>query len=64
MKPNQCIELHDWVTCSGGLPLGSSGSTSITDLDLEVLLECEMDVSEGNCDYNITSVSRDVIMIK
>ncbi|GBP60675.1 Biotin--protein ligase [Eumeta japonica] len=53
MKPNQCIDLHDWVSCAGGLPLGSTGLTPIQEFDLSILLECEMEPSEESCDYNI-----------
>lgn len=46
MKPMQCIEIGDWVSCAGGLPLGSNESSPITELDVEVLFECEMDPHE------------------
>lgn len=55
MTPNQCIELHDWVSCSGGMPLGSNGQPSLGELDLEVLLECDMEQSQGS-ENNITPV--------
>lgn len=53
MKPNQCIELYDWISCSGGMPLGGSNQDSVGKLDLEILLECEMEQSSGS-DNNIT----------
>ncbi|XP_053615602.1 biotin--protein ligase isoform X2 [Plodia interpunctella] len=44
MKPTQCIEIGDWVACSGGMPLGSGDTESPdTDMDVEVLFECEME---------------------
>ncbi|CAH1636078.1 unnamed protein product [Spodoptera littoralis] len=43
MKPTQLIEINDWVTCANGLPLGSSDQSPITDLDVDVLFECEME---------------------
>ncbi|KAJ2954764.1 hypothetical protein O0L34_g3067 [Tuta absoluta] len=48
MKPTQCIEISDWVSCSGGLPLGSSDTSPVTDLDVDILFECEMDPHEGS----------------
>ncbi|XP_075984632.1 holocarboxylase synthetase-like protein isoform X2 [Anticarsia gemmatalis] len=48
MKPTQCIEINDWVSCAGGLPLGSSDQSPITDLDVDVLFECEMDPHENS----------------
>ncbi|KAJ0172196.1 hypothetical protein K1T71_012169 [Dendrolimus kikuchii] len=48
MKPTQCIEISDWVSCAGGLPLGSSEQSPITDLDVEVLFECEMEPHDVN----------------
>lgn len=56
MKPTQCIEINDWVSCSGGLPLGSSEQSCVTDLDVDVLFECEMDPHE-NSGQDIISVS-------
>ncbi|CAB3238450.1 unnamed protein product [Arctia plantaginis] len=46
MKPTQCIEITDWVSCAGGLPLGSCEQSPITDLDVDILFECEMDPHE------------------
>ncbi|KAJ8709211.1 hypothetical protein PYW07_009037 [Mythimna separata] len=43
MKPTQMIEINDWVSCNNGLPLGSSDQSPITDLDVDVLFECEME---------------------
>ncbi|KAI5633383.1 biotin--protein ligase isoform X1 [Phthorimaea operculella] len=48
MKPTQCIEISDWVSCAGGLPLGSSETSPVTDLDVDILFECEMDPHEGS----------------
>ncbi|CAG4966213.1 unnamed protein product [Parnassius apollo] len=56
MKPTQCIEINDWVTCAGGLPLGSSDISPVTDLDVEVLLECEMEPHEGSSHHDIISL--------
>ncbi|CAH2095374.1 unnamed protein product [Euphydryas editha] len=53
MKPTQCIEINDWVSCAGGLPLGSENLTPISDLDLELLLECEMDPHEDSSQHDI-----------
>lgn len=50
MKPTQCIEISDWVSCSGGLPLGSSEQSLVTDLDVDLLFECEMDPHEASSD--------------
>lgn len=56
MKPTQCIEISDWVSCAGGLPLGSSEQSPITDLNVDVLFECEMDTHE-NTGQDIIKVS-------
>ncbi|KPJ10734.1 Biotin--protein ligase [Papilio machaon] len=56
MKPTQCIDIGDWVTCAGGLPLGSSDITPVTDLDVEVLFECEMEPHEGSSHHDIISL--------
>lgn len=48
MKPTQCIEITDWVSCAGGLPLGSGEQSPITDLDVDLLFECEMDPHEDS----------------
>ncbi|CAK1593943.1 unnamed protein product [Parnassius mnemosyne] len=56
MKPTQCIEINDWVTCAGGLPLGSSDISPVTDLDVEVLFECEMEPHEGSSHHDIISL--------
>lgn len=56
MKPTQCIEMNDWVSCAGGLPLGSSDQSPITDLDVDVLFECEMDPHEN--------VGQDIITVR
>ncbi|XP_048478124.1 biotin--protein ligase [Plutella xylostella] len=56
MKPNQCIELSDWVSCAGGLPLGSSDQSPVTDLDVDVLLECEMEPHEASSHDNIMAL--------
>lgn len=56
MKPTQCIEIADWVSCTGGLPLGSSDISPVTDLDVEVLFECEMEPHEGSSHHDIISV--------
>ncbi|KAL4716228.1 hypothetical protein ACJJTC_004722 [Scirpophaga incertulas] len=55
MKPMQCIEINDWVSCSGGLPLGCSDLSPMTDFDVEVLFECEMEPHEVSC-HNITTL--------
>lgn len=57
MKPVQCIEISDWVACSGGLPLGSSELSPVTDLDVDVLFECELDPHEKNQDVISVSIS-------
>ncbi|XP_026332395.1 biotin--protein ligase [Hyposmocoma kahamanoa] len=56
MKPTQCIEISDWVSCSGGLPLGSSDLSPVTDLDVEVLFECEMDPHEGSSNQDVINL--------
>ncbi|XP_045454587.1 biotin--protein ligase [Melitaea cinxia] len=56
MKPTQCIEINDWVSCTGGLPLGSEDTTPISDLDLELLLECEMDPHEDSSQHSIINL--------
>lgn len=56
MKPNQCIEISDWVSCSGGLPLGSSDISPLTDLDVEVLFECEMVPHEESSNEDVINV--------
>ncbi|XP_045538116.1 biotin--protein ligase isoform X2 [Papilio machaon] len=56
MKPTQCIDIGDWVTCAGGLPLGSSDISPVTDLDVEVLFECEMEPHEGSSHHDIISL--------
>ncbi|KPJ03516.1 Biotin--protein ligase [Papilio xuthus] len=56
MKPTQCIDVGDWVTCAGGLPLGSSDISPVTDLDVEVLFECEMEPHEGSSHHDIISL--------
>ncbi|XP_045504178.1 biotin--protein ligase isoform X1 [Colias croceus] len=56
MKPTQCIEISDWVSCAGGLPLGSNDTSEVTDVDLEVLFECEMDPHEESSHYDIISL--------
>lgn len=61
MKPTQCIEINDWVSCSGGLPLGSEDITPISDLDLELLLECEMDPHEDSSQHDIINVRTNYI---
>ncbi|XP_069361840.1 biotin--protein ligase isoform X1 [Maniola hyperantus] len=53
MKPTQCIEVTDWVSCAGGLPLGSGDSTVESDLNVEVLFECEMDPHEESSYHDI-----------
>ncbi|XP_062525390.1 biotin--protein ligase isoform X3 [Bombyx mori] len=55
MKPTQCIEISDWVTCSGGMPLGSSDQSPVTDLDVDILFECEMDPHEDSSP-NVTTL--------
>lgn len=57
MKPTQCIDIGDWVSCAGGLPLGTSDISPVTDVDIEVLFECEMDPHEESSFYDIMSVS-------
>ncbi|XP_060805939.1 biotin--protein ligase [Amyelois transitella] len=54
MKPTQCIEINDWVSCNGGLPLGSGEQCPITDMDVEVLFECEMEPHEASSHHDIT----------
>ncbi|XP_063832731.1 uncharacterized protein LOC135081876 [Ostrinia nubilalis] len=56
MKPTQCIEISDWVSCSGGLPLGSSEQSPVTDLDVDVLFECEMEPHEGSSQQDIITL--------
>ncbi|KOB77925.1 putative Biotin protein ligase [Operophtera brumata] len=56
MKPTQCIEVSDWVSCASGLPLGSSEQSPLTDLDVDVLFECEMDPHEGR-DQEVNTVT-------
>ncbi|CAH2054413.1 unnamed protein product, partial [Iphiclides podalirius] len=56
MKPTQCIEIDDWVSCVGGLPLGSCDSSPVTDLNVEVLFECEMEPHEGSSHHDIISL--------
>lgn len=56
MKPTQCIEVTDWVSCAGGLPLGSGDSTVESDLNVEVLFECEMDPHEESSYHDIVTV--------
>ncbi|XP_047511746.1 biotin--protein ligase isoform X2 [Pieris napi] len=56
MKPTQCIDIGDWVTCAGGLPLGTYDSSPVTDVDIEVLFECEMDPHEDSSFYDIMSL--------
>ncbi|XP_013147643.1 PREDICTED: biotin--protein ligase [Papilio polytes] len=56
MKPTQCIDVCDWVTCTGGLPLGSNDISPVTDLDVEVLFECEMEPHEGSSHHDIISL--------
>ncbi|XP_049884797.1 biotin--protein ligase [Pectinophora gossypiella] len=56
MKPTQCIEINDWVSCCGGLPLGSSDISPVTDLDVDVLFECEMDPHEVISHQEITNL--------
>lgn len=56
MKPTQCIEISDWVSCAGGLPLGSSEQSPVTDLDVDVLFECEMEPHEGSSHQDIITV--------
>ncbi|XP_061727921.1 uncharacterized protein LOC133533022 [Cydia pomonella] len=53
MKPAQCIEISDWVTCAGGLPLGSDEQSPITEFDVEVLLECEMEPHDLSANHLI-----------
>lgn len=57
MKPTQCIEISDWVSCSGGLPLGTSDLSPVTDLDVDVLFECEMDPHEGSSNQDVINVN-------
>lgn len=57
MKPTQCIEISDWVSCSGGLPLGSTDISPVADLDVEILFECEMDPHEGSSYQDVTHVN-------
>ncbi|KAM3961203.1 LOW QUALITY PROTEIN: holocarboxylase synthetase-like protein [Aphomia sociella] len=52
MKPTQRIEISDWVSC-WGLPLGSSEQSPMSDLDVEVLFECEMEPHEASSYQNI-----------
>ncbi|XP_050355144.1 biotin--protein ligase isoform X2 [Nymphalis io] len=53
MKPTQCIEINDWVSCGGGLPLGSEDVTPSSELDLELLFECEMEPHEDSSYHDI-----------
>ncbi|KAI8437566.1 hypothetical protein MSG28_011858 [Choristoneura fumiferana] len=54
MKPAQCIEISDWVSCAGGLPLGSNDISPVTEFDVEVLLECEMEPHESTANHLIS----------
>lgn len=54
MKPAQCIEISDWVSCAGGLPLGSNDISPVTEFDVEVLLECEMEPHESIANHLIS----------
>ncbi|XP_063374680.1 biotin--protein ligase isoform X2 [Cydia amplana] len=54
MKPAQCIEISDWVTCAGGLPLGSDEQSPLTEFDVEVLLECEMEPHDLSANHLLT----------
>lgn len=56
MKPTQCIDINDWVSCAGGLPLGSDEMLPASDLDLELLFECEMDPHEDSSYHDIITV--------
>ncbi|CAH0731845.1 unnamed protein product, partial [Brenthis ino] len=56
MKPTQCIEISDWVSCAGGLPLGSEDTLLTSDFDLELLFECEMDPHEDSSYHDIISL--------
>lgn len=56
MRPTQSIEISDWVSCAGGLPLGSSDPSPVTELDLDVLLECEMEPHESSSVQDIVAV--------
>lgn len=57
MKPTQCIDINDWVACTGGLPLGNEYNLPIDDLNVEVLFECEMDPHGDSSYQNIITVS-------
>lgn len=54
MKPMQMIEINDWVSCANGLPLGSSDQSPITDLDVDVLFECEMEPHDNSGQVVVT----------
>ena len=56
MKPTQCININDWVSCTGGLPLGCDETSQTSDLDLELLFECEMDPHEDSSYHDVISV--------
>ncbi|XP_068619675.1 biotin--protein ligase [Battus philenor] len=56
MKPPQCIDIGDWVSCSGGLPLGSSDISPITELNVDVLFECELEPHEASSHHDIVSL--------
>ncbi|CAK1545560.1 unnamed protein product [Leptosia nina] len=56
MKPTQRIDVSDWVSCAGGLPLGFSDMSPVTDVDIEVLFECEMDPHEESSYYDIITL--------
>ncbi|CAH2215864.1 jg7886, partial [Pararge aegeria aegeria] len=55
MKPTQCIEVNDWVSCATGLPLGSRDFSSEADLNVEVLFECEMEPHEESSYHDIVT---------
>ncbi|XP_039760198.1 biotin--protein ligase isoform X2 [Pararge aegeria] len=56
MKPTQCIEVNDWVSCATGLPLGSRDFSSEADLNVEVLFECEMEPHEESSYHDIVTL--------
>ncbi|XP_023940257.1 biotin--protein ligase isoform X2 [Bicyclus anynana] len=56
MKPTQCIEVNDWVSCAGGLPLGFGESLCEADLNVEVLFECEMEPHEESSYHDIVTL--------
>ncbi|XP_032522265.2 biotin--protein ligase isoform X2 [Danaus plexippus] len=56
MKPTQCIDINDWVACTGGLPLGNEYNLPIDDLNVEVLFECEMDPHGDSSYQNIITL--------